>query len=82
MLDVGCGTGGSAFFMARHYGVSVHGIDLSSNMIAIARDRLNREEETIKQKVRHKRTHGFLHLSTNLQYGTRPNNVLLFCFLK
>lgn len=51
VLDVGCGTGGSAFFMARHYGVSVHGIDLSSNMIDIAQDRLNREEKIIQEKV-------------------------------
>merc|ERR1711982_214937 len=26
VLDIGCGTGGSAFYMARNYGVDVHGI--------------------------------------------------------
>merc|ERR1711930_2101 len=36
VLDIGCGTGGSAFYMARRYGVDVHGVDLASNMIAIA----------------------------------------------
>ncbi|GAV02065.1 hypothetical protein RvY_12677 [Ramazzottius varieornatus] len=35
VLDVGCGIGGSAFFMAQEYGVHVHGVDLSSNMISI-----------------------------------------------
>lgn len=39
VLDVGCGMGGSAFYMAQQYGVSVHGIDLSSNMIAFAQER-------------------------------------------
>lgn len=57
VLDVGCGTGGSAFFMARHYGVSVHGIDLSSNMIDIAQDRLNREEKIIQEKVSNTHPH-------------------------
>jgi phosphoethanolamine N-methyltransferase len=40
VLDVGCGLGGSAFLMAREYGVSVHGIDVSVNMLASARERL------------------------------------------
>jgi len=39
VLDVGCGIGGSAFYMAKHFGVSVHGVDLSSNMITIALER-------------------------------------------
>ena len=29
VLDIGCGIGGSAFYMARNYGVDVYGIDLS-----------------------------------------------------
>jgi len=46
VLDIGCGTGGSAFYMARRYGVDVHGVDLASNMIAIAQDyRLEMEAE-------------------------------------
>jgi len=39
VLDVGCGIGGGDFLMAEKYGVSVTGIDLSSNMIGIAWDR-------------------------------------------
>src|SRR5260221_12479036 len=40
VLDVGCGLGGSAFLMAREHGVSVHGIDVSANMLASAREGL------------------------------------------
>ena len=29
VLDIGCGIGGSAFYMARNYGVDVYGIDLA-----------------------------------------------------
>lgn len=54
VLDVGCGTGGSGFYMARHYGVNVHGFDLSTNMISIAQDRLSREEKSIQEKVYNK----------------------------
>ncbi|KAK8752211.1 hypothetical protein OTU49_012513 [Cherax quadricarinatus] len=50
VLDVGCGTGGSAFFMARYYGVYVHGIDLSSNMINLAQERLAREDVNVSDK--------------------------------
>ncbi|ETO16413.1 hypothetical protein RFI_20925 [Reticulomyxa filosa] len=39
VLDVGCGIGGSAFHMAKTYGVNVHGIDLSKNMVHIAEER-------------------------------------------
>ena len=39
VLDVGCGLGGSAFLMARELGVRVHGVDLSQNMITLARAR-------------------------------------------
>lgn len=42
VLDVGCGIGGSAFYMAKEFGVNVVGIDLSSNMINLA---LKRREE-------------------------------------
>jgi len=39
VLDVGSGLGGSAFLMAREYAARVHGIDLSENMVALARQR-------------------------------------------
>jgi phosphoethanolamine N-methyltransferase len=39
VLDVGCGIGGSAFYMAQTYGVQVDGLDLSHNMLTIARER-------------------------------------------
>lgn len=51
ILDIGCGTGGSAFFMARQYGCYVHAMDLSANMIHIADDRLKREDAEVKTKV-------------------------------
>ncbi|MFK8083390.1 MAG: methyltransferase domain-containing protein [Granulosicoccus sp.] len=41
VLDVGCGLGGSAFLMARDHQVNVTGIDLSENMLRLARQRLN-----------------------------------------
>ena len=40
VLDVGCGLGGSAFVMAREFGLIVDGIDLSRNMLAIAAQKL------------------------------------------
>jgi phosphoethanolamine N-methyltransferase len=40
VLDVGCGLGGSAFLMARDFGLQVEGIDLSRNMLAMAQRKL------------------------------------------
>ncbi|KAK8724423.1 hypothetical protein OTU49_011066 [Cherax quadricarinatus] len=51
VLDVGCGTGGSATFMARHYGVHVHGVDLSTNMIHVAIERLGRLEAQVIKRI-------------------------------
>jgi len=39
VLDVGCGIGGGDFYMAKKYAVTVHGMDLSANMISIAMER-------------------------------------------
>ena len=36
VLDIGCGLGGSAFVMAREFGLLADGIDLSKNMIDLA----------------------------------------------
>ncbi|MBC8260070.1 MAG: methyltransferase domain-containing protein, partial [SAR324 cluster bacterium] len=44
VLDIGCGLGGPAFRMAGKHGVHVHGIDLSANMIRIAKTRLKEKE--------------------------------------
>jgi len=51
VLDVGCGIGGSAFYMAENYGVQVLGVDLSRNMLGIAKDRLTRKPQAIQDKV-------------------------------
>jgi phosphoethanolamine N-methyltransferase len=40
VLDVGCGLGGSAFVMARDFELRVDGIDLSKNMLKLARRKL------------------------------------------
>ncbi len=39
VLDVGSGLGGSAFLMATDYGARVHGIDLSADMVALAKQK-------------------------------------------
>jgi len=39
VLDVGCGIGGGDFYMSKKYAVTVHGLDLSANMISIAMER-------------------------------------------
>lgn len=39
VLDVGCGIGGSGFFMVKNFKVEVLGVDLSKNMIDIGKQR-------------------------------------------
>lgn len=51
VLDVGCGTGGSAFYMARNYGVEVRGVDLSTNMISLALENQAACELQVRNKV-------------------------------
>lgn len=41
VLDLGCGVGGGAMYMARECGVYVHAIDLSMNMVLCALERAN-----------------------------------------
>lgn len=43
VLDIGCGMGITAIFVARHYGCSVTGIDISPTFIASARERAENE---------------------------------------
>lgn len=51
VLDIGCGIGGSAFYMARKFHVHVHGVDLSTNMVAIAQDYRADMEPEVKHRV-------------------------------
>jgi 2-polyprenyl-3-methyl-5-hydroxy-6-metoxy-1,4-benzoquinol methylase len=46
VLDVGCGIGGSDFYMASQHSVYVHGIDLSVNMVLIALERAQQQNQT------------------------------------
>ena len=50
-MDVGCGIGGSAFYMAKNFGVQVYGYDLSVNMINIANDLRHCEPANVKHAV-------------------------------
>ena len=46
VLDVGCGLGGAAFVLATTFGVRVHGIDLSRNMLQLAQERYQQAQQT------------------------------------
>lgn len=46
VLDIACGKGTTAFFLAREYGCHVIGIDLSHKMISTCRSRAKEEEVT------------------------------------
>ena len=50
VLDIGCGWGGLAIYLARKYDVTVHGITLSEAQVALARQRA--EEAGVADKVR------------------------------
>jgi len=50
VLDIGSGAGGSAFYMARHYGVDVQGVDLSTNMNAISLEYRKQMEPEVKHR--------------------------------
>lgn len=60
VLDVGCGIGGSAFLMDLEHGCKVRGVDLSTNMIAIAKNR--------KEEVGSKNTDFFIEDITKAEY--------------
>jgi cyclopropane-fatty-acyl-phospholipid synthase len=40
VLEIGCGWGGNAIFLARHYGVHVTGITISREQLALGRERV------------------------------------------
>ena len=50
VLDIGCGWGGMAIYLARKYDVTVHGITLSEEQIALAKQRA--EAAGVSDKVR------------------------------
>ena len=50
VLDIGCGWGGMAIYLARKYDVQVHGITLSEEQIALAKQRA--EAAGVADKVR------------------------------
>ncbi|XP_058016284.1 uncharacterized protein LOC131186578 [Ahaetulla prasina] len=49
VLDVGCGLGGSDFYLAKEFGVEVLGLDLSSNMVELALERAQKEPSALVQ---------------------------------
>ncbi len=53
VLDVGCGLGGSAFLMAQEFNLDVDAIDLSENMLALARERLAQTELENRVHLKH-----------------------------
>jgi len=51
VLDIGCGTGGSAFYFAERYGAEVVGVDLSTHMLRLAQQRWWDMSEGVRSKV-------------------------------
>ncbi|XP_066970089.1 uncharacterized protein [Macrobrachium rosenbergii] len=51
VLDVGCGTGNSAFFITRQYRAQVHGVDLSVAAIDLAIERQMALDNDLRRRV-------------------------------
>jgi len=71
VLDLGVGTGGSAFYMARRYEVDVNGIDLSNNMIGLARE----YRDTMEAEVKH-RVHFYVEDASTMDYPANFYDVI------
>jgi cyclopropane-fatty-acyl-phospholipid synthase len=52
VLDIGCGWGGMALYLARKHGVEVHGITLSQEQLATAERRASEAEPGLNERVR------------------------------
>lgn len=52
VLDIGCGIGGAACYISKKYDVEVYGVDLSTNMVVVAWERLQELKKTSDLKVR------------------------------
>jgi SAM-dependent methyltransferase len=52
VLDLGCGSGVNAFYLAQRFGCRVLGVDISSEMLAHARGVLATLPEQVRSKVR------------------------------
>ncbi len=63
VLDVCCGIGGSAFYLARTYGAHVTGVDLSSNMVGIARENRDKMEPGVKFRTQVTKFRPFLRMN-------------------
>ena len=53
VLEIGCGTGELAAMLARQ-GLTVHGFDASADMVAVARERIQRKELAARVTVEHR----------------------------
>ena len=75
VLDVGCGLGGSAFIMAQSFGLNVFGIDLSMNMIVMAKNKLR--SYGLQHKVEFEQGDCLLLESTDQFHGIYSRDVFL-----
>lgn len=71
VLDIGCGQGGSAFYMARKYGVDVHGVDLATHMIELAQEYRDEMEAQVKHRVQF-----YVEDCTSMDYPTNFYDVI------
>jgi len=72
VLDIGSGAGGSAFYMARHYGVDVQGVDLSTNMNTIMHFKDKEREKLYKNLLKTLKPGGKLMVSDYCR-GEKPS---------